>query len=1442
MAPQVHACNCLQLDGYDTTLRIATLIPSLGPVTLASLPAYRTLYPAPPASATPWNLTLSVVSPAPASAGMPSFAANQTLNPGLGHDGYVISSDMLAAFSRLGLATPIGPILSLDTGQSFYHNTDTLYRYNGTLLPLRAGAISPLALWATPLSGSGSLLYYRADVLAAKGIPAPVTWEEVLQLAGELEGQDFNGDGVPDYSFCMQRAGDCANSAFMSVLSSYLQLSPYGSAAFYQTFLTGGSLQPGAFALSGPVFQTLQQLSSYGPPSDATQCQPVPQQFVDGSCLMTIAHDAALFKAAATVGNASYVHDKMAVAPMPGTAMVLDISTIATAQCASIPDQCKYGIPTLLRNGSTQLVNFSPYFAPSAMGVVRASSPLQLQLRVLQFFGSMSGTDRSWELVLQPDSGITPFRSEHTSPANLDKWIAAGYSPSAAGSYLAALSSALSSANQCLPSVSQALDEAGAAMMLQLDLGQIPVLDIVVQFLINVSKGSAQEVVALYGGNATALQLDIIAHTGYVVPVFKVSVPASTTTLKVITSVSVVGGVLLILAGIVFLGLRNRTLNKDVFGKVHAPDVGPDTTIVVVKIQDFDQLWEFAGMEKASERALVMFKREVARLLTKHSGYRSPSEEEVVLAAFHCPRGAAGFAMELQKDLLDLSWPAELLAHPSFTPKYYEPTYSNNTPLKAPPAIKEAPTETKPEAAGAAAPDGFLTQPSLPASRMDTADSGESGPRPAAAAAAAKDPCLPNSPFEGKASARKLEPNGTFERMGTASLKALAGFFLSLRASHLFQPHRLSQQGAGARNVQQQHPHVEDDEGDKLFTLDRGTEEGMRSFGDQCAASWVATNGTGAEGELVIRGLQITVALCGVCNSILESQLEPSSKRVCYFGEPVDIAMAIAEAGQGGMVIIPQQTFRQLHLEYLSYSSLFCHFGEYQVRQDLVPMDLYLAVDRTQLGRMSCFRPLRCFAQWSQGAFAAPVHSAAMVEHVDGFMLTAFYSPEDAILWGLRVQELMLRQPWPVELLQHALCEEVTVNVPNRSGEMTQATVFRGPRLKTGIDIGEVLARLHTMTGRMTYRGRVMNRAARISAASSSGQVLCSSDAWSHCKVNTMSSNNVSATSLGMFQLKGILEDMEMFHCTYQHAAPLTQHRNSMASYSKSRRATGSSNATWTSALNIANSAPHLSSRNTVTSQAAGAGGMETEDMDLVATFAAHIMERDRGVAPGSPRRPAVQTYYQPRLGSREVRPCGGAAVSGLGGGSSSIRGSSRSSASEVHRQGQIPEGEEGYDSPMYHSNAQYTSQHSSPLHPLASSSSMHRHQQHQGWGGALSSRSSVVTVASSGGREPSPSSSRLSPLPARLVPSGSSRSSTALERPSGTILSPPPLGLAGSPGRSRQGVGRRASGSGVKSGAMLSPFSSMSQVTAPAAAALAPDDGRDAGGISIQLSVVKSE
>lgn len=48
-------------------------------------------------------------------------------------------------------------------------------------------------------------------------------------------------------------------------------------------------------------------------------------------------------------------------------------------------------------------------------------------------------------------------------------------------------------------------------------------------------------------------------------------------------------------------------------------------------------------------------------------------------------------------------------------------------------------------------------------------------------------------------------------------------------------------------------------------------------------------------------------------------------------------------------------------------------------------MDLYLALDRQLLGRLALFGPLSCHMQWSQGAFAAPVHNASMVfTHVVG--------------------------------------------------------------------------------------------------------------------------------------------------------------------------------------------------------------------------------------------------------------------------------------------------------------------------------------------------------------------------------------------------------------------------------------------------------------------------
>jgi class 3 adenylate cyclase len=55
--------------------------------------------------------------------------------------------------------------------------------------------------------------------------------------------------------------------------------------------------------------------------------------------------------------------------------------------------------------------------------------------------------------------------------------------------------------------------------------------------------------------------------------------------------------------------------------------------------------------------------------------------------------------------------------------------------------------------------------------------------------------------------------------------------------------------------------------------------------------------------------------------------------------------------------------------------------------------------------------------------------------------------------------------------------------------DVVKQTCGCGFRLKVGIDTGAAMDSIHAATGRMAYRGKVMNRAARVAAAASTGQV-----------------------------------------------------------------------------------------------------------------------------------------------------------------------------------------------------------------------------------------------------------------------------------------------------------------------------------------------------------------
>jgi len=193
-----------------------------------------------------------------------------------------------------------------------------------------------------------------------------------------------------------------------------------------------------------------------------------------------------------------------------------------------------------------------------------------------------------------------------------------------------------------------------------------------------------------------------------------------------------------------------------------------------------------------------------------------------------------------------------------------------------------------------------------------------------------------------------------------------------------------------------------------------------------------------------------------------------------------------------------------------------------------------------------------------------------MLESADGLLLVAFNRPARAARWALDAIAACMHADWPEELLMHEVGEVVGVSVPtpasqepepehgqpqaggNRKSTLArlqslrvQQLVFRGLRLKCGIDYGPVRADIAPATARVTYRGRVMNRAARIASVAKSGQVVVSQGAWDAAGSEVappavlglpLADKEVHGNHLGSHKLRGIPEEMGLIHCYYPQA------------------------------------------------------------------------------------------------------------------------------------------------------------------------------------------------------------------------------------------------------------------------------------------------------------------
>ena len=108
-------------------------------------------------------------------------------------------------------------------------------------------------------------------------------------------------------------------------------------------------------------------------------------------------------------------------------------------------------------------------------------------------------------------------------------------------------------------------------------------------------------------------------------------------------------------------------------------------------------------------------------------------------------------------------------------------------------------------------------------------------------------------------------------------------------------------------------------------------------------------------------------------------------------------------------------------------------------------------------------------------------HGYEVKSESDSFMV-AFQESENAIIAAVSIQEELMKAPWPKNLLTtHSTREE-----RDNDGKL----IFRGLRVRIGINSGAAYSTTDIVTGRADYFGNSVNRAAQVTGLCEAGEIL----------------------------------------------------------------------------------------------------------------------------------------------------------------------------------------------------------------------------------------------------------------------------------------------------------------------------------------------------------------
>jgi multiple sugar transport system substrate-binding protein len=289
--------------------------------------------------------------------------------------------------------------------------------------------------YTIPLDGDFQMVYYRSDLLKKDGVQPPATWDDYLAIAQRYHGKDLNGDGKADYGSCIAKKR-AAQSYWMSwsIAGSYLQAEGTSQGAFFDVNTMKPLVNNEGFAAALDIYKKTTQYA----PADELNLDVGDTRglFTSGRCALSV--DWGDIGTLAIDKKTSTVQDKVGSVILPGSKRVVDRATGRLVDCDAT--RCPHAVDG---------VNHAPFSAFGGWsGAINAAVDGKVKDAAYDFLAYMSAPEASNEDVTLGKTGFNPYRTSQFE--DVDLWVKAGMSKTAAENYLGAIRDSLQSPNMIL--------------------------------------------------------------------------------------------------------------------------------------------------------------------------------------------------------------------------------------------------------------------------------------------------------------------------------------------------------------------------------------------------------------------------------------------------------------------------------------------------------------------------------------------------------------------------------------------------------------------------------------------------------------------------------------------------------------------------------------------------------------------------------------------------------------------------------------------------------------------------------------------------------------------------------------------------------------------------------------------------------------------------------